>query len=70
MDPVGPGGEFILDYSVYDALSAGFGRVVGIIQTDADEFSSAGNTRAKPGSVWHQGQGRGINPAQHCDACV
>jgi hypothetical protein len=34
MDPVGPGGEFILDYSVYDALSAGFGRVVFVVRGD------------------------------------
>lgn len=24
MDPVGPSGEFILDYSLYDAMRAGF----------------------------------------------
>ena len=28
MDPVGPGGELILDYSIYDAIRAGFGKVV------------------------------------------
>ncbi len=32
LDPVGPNGEVILDYSVYDAVRAGFGRVVFIIQ--------------------------------------
>ncbi len=37
MDPVGPSGEFILDYSVYDALRAGFGRVVFVIRADIDE---------------------------------
>ncbi len=28
IDPVGPGGETIIDYSIYDALRAGFGKVV------------------------------------------
>jgi bifunctional N-acetylglucosamine-1-phosphate-uridyltransferase/glucosamine-1-phosphate-acetyltransferase GlmU-like protein len=31
MDPVGPNGEFILDYSVYDAINAGFNKVVFVI---------------------------------------
>lgn len=32
MDPVGPGGEVILDYSVYDAMRAGFDEVIFIIK--------------------------------------
>ena len=31
MDPVGPSGEFILDYSVYDAIKAGFNKIVSVI---------------------------------------
>ncbi len=31
MDPVGPSGEFILDYSVYDAIKAGFNKIVFVI---------------------------------------
>lgn len=31
IDPIGPRGEIILDYSVFDALQAGFGRVVLVI---------------------------------------
>ena len=31
IDPVGPNGEFIIDYSVYDAVRAGFKRVVFLI---------------------------------------
>ena len=31
IDPIGPSGEIILDYSIYDALRAGFGRVVFVI---------------------------------------
>lgn len=36
IDPVGPGGEVVLDYSVFDALRAGFGRVVFIIRHDIE----------------------------------
>lgn len=34
LDPVGPGGETILDYSVFDAVRCGFGRVVFVIRRD------------------------------------
>jgi hypothetical protein len=37
MDPIGPSGEFIIDYSVYDALRAGFNRVVFIIRHDIEQ---------------------------------
>ena len=37
IDPMGPAGETILDYSVFDALRAGFGRVVFIIRPDFEE---------------------------------
>ena len=41
LDPVGPGGETILDYAVFDAIRAGFGRVVFVIRRDfADAFNS------------------------------
>lgn len=36
MDPLGPGGEPLLAYSVYDALEAGFDKVVFIIQKKVD----------------------------------
>ena len=32
IDPVGPGGETLLDYSVYDAFRAGFSRVVFVVR--------------------------------------
>lgn len=39
LDPLGPGGETIMDYSVYDALRAGFGKIVFVIRHDfEDEF--------------------------------
>jgi NDP-sugar pyrophosphorylase family protein len=37
MDPVGPGGEKIIDYSVYDAKRAGFGQVVFVIRKEMEE---------------------------------
>lgn len=37
IDPVGPGGESLLDYSVHDALAAGFGRVVFVIRRDIEQ---------------------------------
>ena len=39
MTPVGPNGEMIIDYSIYDALRAGFGKVVFVIKKEiADTF--------------------------------
>lgn len=39
IEPVGPNGEFIIDYSVYDAIKAGFNKVVFIIRKDFyDDF--------------------------------
>jgi UTP-glucose-1-phosphate uridylyltransferase len=37
IDPVGPQGETIIDYSIYDALRAGFGKVVFVIRKDIEE---------------------------------
>ncbi len=38
IDPLGPGGEFIIDYSIYDAIRAGFDRVVFIIKKENYEI--------------------------------
>lgn len=37
IDPVGPHGEAILDYSIYDAKQAGFERVVFVIRSDIED---------------------------------
>jgi len=37
MDPIGPAGEVILHYSVYDAMRAGFKRVVFLIKHEIEE---------------------------------
>jgi len=36
IDPVGPSGETIIDYSIYDARRAGFGKVVFVIRRDIE----------------------------------
>jgi UTP-glucose-1-phosphate uridylyltransferase len=39
MDPLGPNGESIIDYSVYDAVQAGFGKVVFVLREEiVDDF--------------------------------
>lgn len=39
MDGLGPSGETIIDYSIYDAIRAGFGKVVFVIRHSfAEEF--------------------------------
>lgn len=41
LDGVGPHGETIMDYSVYDAMRAGFGKVVFVIRHDfEDDFNT------------------------------
>ena len=35
--PVGPSGEIIMDYSIHDAIEAGFDKVVFIIRRDIEE---------------------------------
>ena len=37
LEPVGPNGEIIMDYSIHDALEAGFNKVVFIIRKDLEE---------------------------------
>ncbi|EDY80566.1 Nucleotidyl transferase superfamily [Verrucomicrobiia bacterium DG1235] len=36
MEPVGPNGEWILDYSVFDACRAGFGKIVFVIREEME----------------------------------
>lgn len=37
LTPVGPNGEIIIDYSIHDALEAGFNKIVFIIRKDIEE---------------------------------
>lgn len=38
IEPVGPNGEFIIDYSIYDAIKAGFNKVVFVIKKENEEL--------------------------------
>ena len=51
MEAVGPGGETLLDYSVYDALRCGFGRVVFVVGAAFAEAFEARVTRRYAGSM-------------------
>ena len=49
IEPVGPNGEFIIDYSVYDAKKAGFDKVVFIIKEENYElFKETIGKRVEP----------------------
>lgn len=37
LEPVGPGGELIIDYSIFDAMEAGFDKVVFVIRKDLEK---------------------------------
>ena len=37
LEPVGPSGEIIMDYSIYDAMEAGFDKVVFVIRRDLEK---------------------------------
>lgn len=37
LEPVGPSGEIIMDYSIYDAIEAGFNKIVFIIRKDLEK---------------------------------
>ncbi|MBC5687512.1 nucleotidyltransferase [Mediterraneibacter sp. NSJ-55] len=37
LEPIGPNGEIIMDYSIYDALNAGFDKVVFVIRKDLEK---------------------------------
>jgi NDP-sugar pyrophosphorylase family protein len=49
MEPIGPTGQFIIDYSVYDAIKAGFNKVVFIIKEENyDAFKETIGSRVEP----------------------
>ena len=37
LDTLGPQGQSIMDYSIYDAIQAGFGKIVWVIRRDFEE---------------------------------
>ena len=49
IEPMGPNGEFIIDYSIYDALNAGFNKVVFLIKEENYEiFKETIGARVEP----------------------
>ena len=38
LDGLGPNGETIMDYSIYDAIKAGFGKIVFVIRKDFEQY--------------------------------
>ena len=49
IEPLGPNKEFIIDYSIYDAIKAGFNKVVFIIKEENyDIFKSTIGSRVEP----------------------
>ena len=55
IEPVGPNGEFIIDYSIYDAILAGFEKVVFVIKEENyDIFKSTVGNRIS-GKIRQQG---------------
>lgn len=52
MDGIGPKGEAIIDYTVFDAIRAGFGKVVFVIRGSfADDFRSVFNAERFGGNI-------------------
>lgn len=48
VDPIGPNGEAIIDYSIYDAIRAGYGKVVFVIRESfADAFKESFDEKLK-----------------------
>ena len=46
LEPFGPNGEFIIDYSIYDAVKCGFNKIVFIIKEEHyDIFKSTIGSR-------------------------
>ena len=37
LDGLGPNGETIMDYSIHDAIQAGFGKIVWVIRRDFEQ---------------------------------
>ncbi|MDD6207377.1 MAG: sugar phosphate nucleotidyltransferase [Clostridiales bacterium] len=68
LTPLGPGGEIIMDYSIYDALEAGFDRIVFIIREDIfDDFKEMiGERIAKQADVEYVFQRIDQIPAGFC----
>lgn len=68
LEPVGPNGEIIMDYSVYDAMEAGFDKVVFVIRKDLEkDFKEViGNRMEKVVEVAYAFQEKDDIPEPYC----
>lgn len=48
IEPVGPGGEAVLDFGIFDALSSGFGEIVVVVRREIEEAIGAHLARGWP----------------------
>jgi len=48
IDSIGPNGEIIIDYSIYDAINAGFGKIVFVIRHCFEDAGSLLTLRKQP----------------------
>lgn len=69
LTPIGPNGEIIIDYSIYDAIEAGFDKVVFVIRRDLEkDFKEIiGNRIAKSVEVDYAYQETGNIPAAYTE---
>lgn len=69
LEAVGPNGEIIIDYSIYDAVQAGFDKVVFVIRKDLEQdFKEViGNRIEKKVPVFYAFQELTDIPEQFCD---
>ena len=54
LEPIGPHGETILDYSVYDAIKAGFTRIVFVINPSFEKEYILLRKKILTGSISYQ----------------
>ena len=57
LEPVGPNGEIIMDYSIHDALEAGFDRIIGRPEKTVGNWT---------GDFEHPRTGRRAIPGDQC----
>ena len=65
IDPVGPSGEIVIDYSIYDALKVGFKKIVFVIRKDIEKDfrETIGNKFADKADVHYAFQAKEDLPA-------
>jgi CTP:molybdopterin cytidylyltransferase MocA len=63
IEPIGPGGEIILDYSIFDARNAGFGKIIFVINKKIQHmYTRSWQTYLKVVNTHQNGQNPGALP--------